>query len=211
MIAEEHRLAGLDTHLVGVLLAAHGRDRKPVADIDAVHCVDAHQALGEVGIELVVDRIAQTDGNARRHDLDDRAARRATLAHIVEIALPGLAGLAVGTPEGIVAGGVPIPFAAVDFLGAELDHGATYLYAVAQDFARDRAGRDAHCGLARRRAAPAAIVAHAVFLEVGVVGMGRPELVLDLGIVAAALVDVVDMEPDPRAGRGAPAPAPQDP
>ena len=66
------------------------------------------------------------------------------------------------------------------FWRAELDHGAAHLDAVAQDLAGDGAGGDAHRGLARRLAAAAAIVAHAVFLEVGVVGVARAELVLDL-------------------------------
>src|SRR5882757_4216096 len=200
MVAEEHRLAVLHAHLVGILLAAHGGDREAVADLDALHGIDAHQALGEIGVELVVDRIAETHGNARGHDRDDRAAGRAALAHVVEIAFPGLPRLPVGTPEGIVAGRIPIPFAAVDLLGAELDHGAAHFHAVPQDLARDSAGRDPHRRLARRLAAAAAIVAHAVFLEIGIVGMGRPETVLDLGVVAAALVDIVDVKGDRRAG-----------
>ena len=95
------------------LIAAVG---EAVADLDALHGVDAHQRLGEVGVELVVDRLAEADRHARGHDLDHRAARAAALAHVVEIAFPALRRLAVGAPEGIVAGGVPVPVGAVDLL-----------------------------------------------------------------------------------------------
>ena len=119
-LARKAGCAVLHAHLVGILLAAHRRGREAVADLDALHGVDAHQRLGEVGIELVVDRIAQADRHARGHDLDHRAARAAALAHVVEIAFPALRRLAVGAPEGIVAGGVPVPVGAVDLLAADL-------------------------------------------------------------------------------------------
>src|SRR5690606_30920172 len=72
---------------------------------------------------------------------------------------------------------------------------------LAQVLARDRARRDAHRRLARRRAAAAAVIADAVLLLVGVIGVARPELVLDGGVVAGALVGVLDHEADGRAGR----------
>src|SRR5437764_8644405 len=187
VVAEEHRLAVLHAHLVGILLAAQGGNREAVANLDTLHRVDAHQSLGEVGIELVVDRVAQPHGDARGYDLDDGAAGRAALADIVEVALPGLSRLPIRAPERIVAGRVPAPFAAVDLLRAELNHGAAHLDPVTQDLAGDGACRNPHRRLARRLPAAAAIVAHAVLLEIGVVGVGRPKLVLDLGIVAAAL------------------------
>ena len=71
---------------------------------------------------------------------------------------------------------------------------------LAQVFARDRARGHAHHRLARRGAAAAAIVAQAVFLLVGVVGVAGPEAVLDLLVVARALILVLDEQPDRRAG-----------
>ena len=71
---------------------------------------------------------------------------------------------------------------------------------VAQVLARDGAGGDAHHGLARRGAPAAAIVAQAVFLLVGVVGVARAEAVLDLVVVARARVGVLDQQADRRAG-----------
>src|SRR6266446_5883838 len=203
MVAEENGRAILDAHLVGILLAAHGSGGETVTDLHALHGIDAHQRLGEVGIELVVDRIAQADRHARGHDLDHRAARAAALAHVVEIALPALSGLTVGAPEGIVGRGGPVPLGAVDLLAAGLQHGAADADGIAQDLAGDRARGHAHRALARRLAAAAAIVAHAIFLEVGVVGVGGAELVLDLRIVARALIDIVDMQSNRRARRDA--------
>ena len=94
--------------------------------------------------------------------------------------------------------------AAVDRVLAHLDERAAHRHA-GHDLARDRAGRDAHGGLARRLAAAAAIVADAVFGVVGVVGVAGPVLVLDVGIVLGALVDIVDHQRDRRAGRHLPA------
>src|SRR5262249_37776624 len=156
----------LHAHLVGILLAAHGGDGKAVADLDALDGVDAHQPLGEIGIELVVDRIAQPDRYSGGHDLDHRPARAPPPSPIVEVAFPAVPRLAVGAPEGIVQGGVPAPLAAVDLLAAELDHGAAHLDAIAHDLAGDGAGGHAHGSLARRLAAAAAIVPHAVLLEI---------------------------------------------
>ena len=69
------------------------------------------------------------------------------------------------------------------------------------DLTGDGAGRDAHRRLARRGAAAAAIVADAVFDVIGVVGVAGPVLVLDVGIILRALVDIVDHQPDRGAGR----------
>src|SRR5262245_27820293 len=201
VVAEEDGRAVLHANLVSIFLAAHGGDGKAIADLDALDRVDAHQPFRKVGVELVVDRITQPDRNTGSHHLDHRAARAAALAHVVEIAFPALRRLAVGAPEGIVQGGVPVPLAAVDLLAAELDYGAAHLDAIAQDLAGDGPGGHAHGGLARRLAAAAAIVSHAVLLEIGVVGVGRAELVLDLRIVARALIDVVDVQRD-RCARG---------
>jgi hypothetical protein len=50
-------------------------------------------------------------------------------------------------------------------------------------------------------AAATAIIANAVFGVVGVIGVPRPVLVLDFGIVLGALVDIVDDERNRRPGR----------
>src|SRR5690606_7531639 len=68
---------------------------------------------------------------------------------------------------------------------------------------RDRAGGDPHRRLARGRAPAAAIVAEAVFLVIRVIRVAWPETVLDLVVVARALIDVLDQEADRGARRHA--------
>ena len=63
-----------------------------------------------------------------------------------------------------------------------------------EDLARDGAGGDAACRLARRGAPAAAIVADAVFGPIGVVGVARAELVLDLAVILRALILVLDQQ-----------------
>ena len=88
------------------------------ADLDALHRVDAHHRAGEIGVELAVDRLAQSGRHAAGDDFDHRAGRRAALAHVVEIAFPVLRRLAVGRPERIVVDRVPVPARAVDLVRA---------------------------------------------------------------------------------------------
>ena len=85
-----------------------------------------------------------------------------------------------GHQKGLSSTACPIPARAVDRVRPDLDErAADRRLPVAEDLARDRAGGDARRGLARRGAAAAAIVADAVFLPVGVVGVAGPETVLD--------------------------------
>src|SRR5690606_15318354 len=74
---------------------------------------------------------------------------------------------------------------------------------LAQVLAGDRARRHPHGRLARGRAAATPVVADAVLLVVGVVGVPRPEAILDPGVVAGTLVRVLDQPPARRAGRQA--------
>ncbi len=74
---------------------------------------------------------------------------------------------------------------------------------LAQVLARDGTGGDAHHGLARRGAPAAAVVAKAVFLLVGVVGVTGTKPVLDLLVVARTRVGVLDEDADGRAGGAA--------
>src|SRR6185437_10850720 len=199
MIREELHLAALHAHLVGILLARQRRGGEAGADLDAFDGVDAHHRLGELGIELVRGRITEAGPHAARHHLDDGAGRRALLARVVEEAFPALHHLPVGAPEGIIVDRVPLPARAVDGMRPDLDQGAADGDAGTQDLARYGAGGNARRGLARRGAAAAAVVADAVFLPVGIVGMARPEAVLDRRVVLAARILVLDHERDRRA------------
>ena len=72
--------------------------------------------------------------------------------------------------------------------------------ALAQVLACDRAGGDAHGGLARGGAPAAAMIAHAVLLLIGVVRVARAKMIAQGIVVALARVLVLDDEPDGRAG-----------
>src|SRR6202012_3816160 len=57
-----------------------------------------------------------------------------------------------------------------------------------------------HHRLTRRGSASAAVVAESILLLVGVIGMARTEAVLDLLVIARALILVLDQEADRRTG-----------
>jgi len=108
--------------------------------------------------------------------------------------------LGIRAEERIALDLIPVPARALDSVLAHLDQRAAHRH-TGHDFASDRTGGNTRGGFARRLAAAAAIVANAVFGVVGVIGVPRPVLVLDVGIVLGALVDVVDHERDGRPGR----------
>ena len=78
LLDRKQRLAVVaDADLVGVVLAGQRRGREAGADLDALDRIDAHHRLGEIGIELVVDRLAEPGGHARGDHLDHGAERGA--------------------------------------------------------------------------------------------------------------------------------------
>ena len=81
---------------------------------------------------------------------------------------------------------------------ADLNERAAHLQ-IRHDLARDGACRNPHRRLARRLAAAATIIAQAIFDVVGIVGVAGPIFVFDVGIIFAALIDVVDHERNRRA------------
>ena len=176
---------------------------EPGADLDTLDRVDRHQRPGEIAVELVVDRLAEPGRNAARDDLDDGAGRRAGLADAVEVIGPTQRHRGVRAPERVVFDRAPVPRAAIDRMRSDLHQRAADRYAGAEDLARDRPCGDPRGGLARRGAAAAAIVAHPVFLPIGVVGVAGAEAVGDVAIVLRALVGVLDQQLDRRAGRHA--------
>src|SRR6185312_17215255 len=99
---------------------------------------------------------------------------------------------------------LPRPAAAVHGVPAD-PHQRSAERHLGDDPAGDGTGGHAHGGLAGAGASAAAIVAHAVLLPVGEVGVAGAELVLDVVVVPAALVDIVDDEGDGRARGDLPA------
>jgi hypothetical protein len=74
-------------HLVGVLGPELLDTLESRADLDALHRVDAHHHLRDVGVEAVVERLAPARGHAGSDDGEARADRFAGLAELVHVRL----------------------------------------------------------------------------------------------------------------------------
>ena len=72
------------------------------ADLDALDRVDPHHRVGDVGVELVVERLAEADRHAARDDVDARAAAVAVLAQLVHVGLEAGDVARVGGEERVV-------------------------------------------------------------------------------------------------------------
>src|SRR5271156_3935050 len=115
-------------------------------------------------------------------------------------------GLGVGAEERIARDLVPVPAIAFDREFAHPHQRATNAHG-RNDLARDRAGGHPRGGLARRGSPPATIIADAIFGLVDVIGVTRPILFLDVGVVFGSLIDVLDVDRDRRSRRHLPAAA----
>src|SRR5690606_22054194 len=138
-------------------------------------------------------------GYAFGDHFDHGANRGAGLADGVEIIGPCFGGFGVGAEERVLIDLLPIEIGVVDLVRADLDERSADGDLWDHE-ARDGAGGDTRGGFARRGPAAAAIVADAVFLEIGVVGVSRTELVADLGIILGTLVGIFDEQGNRRAG-----------
>src|SRR5215475_356347 len=181
------------TDLVGVLFTGELGRRHAGADLDALDGVDAHHGAGQILIEPAVDRGTPSRWYTLGHHLDDGAHRGAGLAHLVEVARPGVDDAWIGCEERVVVHLRPTPARTVYRVAADLDERASNADR-AYHFTGHGAGSNAHGGLPRAGATSAPIVADAVLLPIGEIGMPGSKLVLDVGIVARPLVDIVDDE-----------------
>src|SRR5690606_12310439 len=159
------------------MFAALLRDRREAgADLDTFDGVDTHQRVGNFGVKAIENRLAEAGLHAAGDDGDFRADRITFLAQFFHVGLHRFDLVSIGAEEGIGFDNVPINIAPVDFFyfdRAELRqiaaHFDTQLFT--QPFFGDGTGGDTHRGFARRRTAATAIIAGAVFVLVGVVGV----------------------------------------
>ena len=186
-------------HLVAVLGAARLDHAETVADLHALDRVDTHQRLGDIRIEAVEDGFTPARRHAGGDDVDARTNGVAVASQGVDVVLEFAQACGLGAEERVRIGGIQVLAGQPD--RAHLSQIAldTHAEALGEHPACDRTRGHPHGGLAGRRTAAAAIVAHAVFLQVGVVRVVGPEHVLDLGIVARALIGVLDDHRDRRA------------
>ena len=204
MVRQEAGLAlagfGAFAHLVGIFFARQERRFETVADFHALDGIDAHQRAGQLAVQLGIDGRAQPGGNAFGYQLYNRAAGRTLLAQAFQIFRPHRHRLGIGTEE-IIARHLR-PIKALDALRAHRHQRAAHRDLAikrCENFARNRARRHPRRGFAGAGTAAAAIIAHAIFGPIGVVGMAGAELVADLAIVFRALVLVLDQQRDGRA------------
>src|SRR5512140_3586673 len=186
-------------HPVVVLAPAQANGSEAVADLEPLDGGDRHEAPGEAGVELVDHGIAETDGNARCERLDHAPQRIARLARGKDRTLHLGGDLAVGAADGVLLHEVEIALAGheiADLHGAALHAHADPL----EDPARERAGGDAPHRFAPARAAAPAVVAHAVLLPVGEVGVSWAVEIAQLIIVLRARVHAPHDERDRGAG-----------
>src|SRR6185437_11720122 len=95
---------------------------------------------------------------------------------------------------------VPIPARTVDLVRTHLDQCAAHPK-TGHNLACDRTGADPRRRLTRRSPSAAAVIVDAVLDVVGVAGVPGTILVLDVGVVPRALVDIFDHQHDRRTGR----------
>src|SRR6266446_6357483 len=201
VVRQEHNPAILHPHFVGVLLPGEPRRGEARTDLDPLDRIDRHQCASKIAVELIVDRFAEPCRHSTRDDLDDGAGRRPRFSDAVEIIGPKQCLCRVRTPERVVFDGPPVPGAAVDRVWSDLHERAADGHPRAENLARDRPCCDTRGGLPCGCSTPAAIIAHAVFFPVSVIGVAWAEAVDDIAIVLRALVGVLDQELDRGAGR----------
>ena len=201
MVGEEGRPAGRTVpHLVRILFAGQGSGSETRSDLDTLYGIDAHEPGTDVLVELCVKRGPEADRHAIRYDLDHGSSRGAGFPDLVEKRRPCLGSFRIRTEEGVFVHRVPIPVGAVDFVRTDLHQRAAHAHAW-HDLACHGPARDPRGRLAGRGPARAAPIAHAVFLQIGVVRMTGAELVLDVPIILGTRIDILNLKRDGRARR----------
>ncbi|AEM42160.1 hypothetical protein KVU_2321 [Ketogulonicigenium vulgare WSH-001] len=197
-------IAILVINLVRILAAAQGGGSHAFADLDPFDGVDRHHGAGQIAVELAIDWRAKADGHALCHNLDHGTDGIVVLAaQVIQRVVPQHGGFGIGAPEIIAADFVPVKAAAVNGACAHLHHitGDFDLRCQRlQHLAGDTASGDARRSLARGRASTTAIIADAVFLVIGDIGVTGTKALGDIAIIFRALVGVADQQLDRGAG-----------
>ncbi len=191
MICTKSNLIAFHTHLVGVFFSCQGSCCKAVTNFYTFDGIDAHQSACKFGIELAVDRGAETCGNTACHQFDDSTTTGTGLPDAVEIGFPLFGGNRIRAPEWIALNLCPVPAASVNLERPHLNKCTTHLH-TGQHFACQSTGCDTCSGLACGLAAAPAIITNAVLGFIGIVGMSRAKRVLDVPIIFRPLIGVFD-------------------
>ena len=165
-------------------------------DLDALDGVDSHHRVGNVGVKFVEERRAQTHRHTAGDDAQPGADRVARLAQFVQRRFEFRHNAGVRREKRIALDLVPRFERNDDF--TDLLHAAAHLRAVflAQPLLRQGAGRHHRRRQARRGAAAATRIAHAVLAPVRIVGVTRAEGICNVYVVLALRVLVADQQRD---------------
>src|SRR5690554_2422528 len=183
--------------LVTVLTAPLGDHRKAVANLYPLDGVDAHQRMCQVGIQTVKYRLTQSRWYPFGHHGNLCTHRVLVATQLVHESFKLRYPFGVGTEKGILVHRLPVFEINTD--GAELTHIATYTDTLGcQVLLGDGTGCDPHGGLPGTGATAAAVVADTIFVMVGIIGVGRTKLILDIAVIPGALIGIFDQQPNRR-------------
>ncbi|RML65566.1 hypothetical protein ALQ91_05386 [Pseudomonas syringae pv. syringae] len=196
------RVIGQETlwcHLVAVLGAALGNTVETGTDFHTLDRVDAHQRMGEFSVQTIEDWLTETRHYAFCDHGDFRTDRVLITSQLVHVGFQFRHLVRVGAEKRIVL--YRIPGLERDLDRAQLAHVAANDDALACQILLGNGPRShTHGGFPCRTASATAVVADAVLVVIGVIGVGRAEQVFDRRIVFGFLIGVADQQADGRTG-----------
>ncbi len=205
VVAGEIRAIVTGAHLVTSLAPVKRGQRETATNLDTLDRIDRHHRGGKVTVQLAIDGLAKAGRYAVGNDFENRTGGTSGLADSIEIGFPFTGRHRVGAEKRVVTGLVPVKAVAVDPVRSDLHDTTADPEGLAQSGFQHPVGNGArghtHRRLARRGPSATAIIANAVFLLIGEVGMARPELAGDLAVILRPLVLVADQHGDRGAGR----------
>ena len=156
---------------------------KTGANLNTLHRVNAHQRMSQVRVQPVENRLTQAGRNALSDHIDTRTDGIALFAQGIHIGFHLRHLIGIRAEKRILVNLIPIDLLNADWsqLGEITpDRDAKTLL---QKLPRDGTGGDPHRCLARRRSTSTPIIPNTVLVHVGIVGVGRTELLRDLRII----------------------------
>ncbi|RMM20765.1 Alpha/beta hydrolase protein [Pseudomonas syringae pv. aptata] len=196
------RVIGQETlwrHLVAVLGAALGNTVETGTDFHTLDRVDAHQRVGQFSVQTIEDWLTETRHYAFCDHGDFRTDRVLITSQLVHVGFQFRHLVRVGAEKRIVL--YRIPGLERDLDRAQLAHVAANDDALACQILLGNGPRShTHGGFPCRTASATAVVADAVLVVIGVIGVGRAEQVFDRRIVLGFLIGVADQQADGGAG-----------
>ncbi|ABU76158.1 hypothetical protein ESA_00888 [Cronobacter sakazakii ATCC BAA-894] len=185
---------------IAVFAAFQRHHAKAFANLHTFHGVDAHQRVGDVGIETVKYRLAEARRHVIRHDRYFRANGVALFFERAHQFVQRFQFIHIRGEERVLLHLRPV---------FDLQRNITHL---GQTGANDDAEflrqilfgngtcRHAHGGFTRGRAPAAAIITQAIFLFVGVIGVSWTEHIFNRAVILGALIGIFNQQADAGAG-----------